>query len=159
MSDVKFKTMRHIETVRNYLNAVVIELLHRQEQHDQSKFSNEEMPHYARIHDELQKHPYGSEEYKALLKSIKPAIHHHHMHAKHHPEFWDGYQNMTLIDLIEMVVDWKCASMRSKDGDLRRSIEIGQERFGYSDELKKILMNTAEWIETLEVYHKAEESA
>jgi len=30
----KFKTMRHIETVRNYLNCAIHELLNRQEQHD-----------------------------------------------------------------------------------------------------------------------------
>jgi predicted NAD-dependent protein-ADP-ribosyltransferase YbiA (DUF1768 family) len=30
---------------------------------------------------------------------------------------------------------------------LRLSIEQNQARFGYSDELKQILLNTAEWIE------------
>jgi hypothetical protein len=41
-----------------------------------------------------------------------------------------------------MIVDWKAASERHADGDILRSIEINQSRFGYSDELKQILVNT-----------------
>ena len=33
-TSARFKTLRHIETVRNMLNSVITELLHRQEQHD-----------------------------------------------------------------------------------------------------------------------------
>jgi hypothetical protein len=33
-------------------------------------------------------------------------------------------------------------TMRHNDGDIWRSIEINQKRFGYSDELKAILQNT-----------------
>lgn len=55
-----------------------------------------------------------------------------------------GINGMCLIDLIEMLCDWKAATMRHKDGDLSRSIEINQKRFGYTDELKTILHNTAQ---------------
>jgi hypothetical protein len=51
---------------------------------------------------------------------------------------------MNLVDLIEMLCDWKAAGEQHKDGgDIFRSIEINQERFGYSDEVKSILLNTA----------------
>jgi len=39
----QLKTMRHIETVRNYLNAVIFNLLHRQVHHDQSKLQPPEL--------------------------------------------------------------------------------------------------------------------
>ena len=39
----QFMTMRHIETVRNYLGACIRELLARQEQHDQSKLETPEV--------------------------------------------------------------------------------------------------------------------
>lgn len=55
-----------------------------------------------------------------------------------------GLHGMSLLDLTEMLVDWNAAAMRHDDGNLRRSIEINQKRFGYSDELKCILLNTAE---------------
>jgi len=50
---------------------------------------------------------------------------------------------MDLLDLVEMLCDWKAATERHKDGDLLRSIEQNQKRFLYSDELKQILINTA----------------
>ena len=55
-----------------------------------------------------------------------------------------GINGMCLIDLLEMLCDWKAATLRHKDGDLRRSIDINQKRFGYSDEMKAILHNTAQ---------------
>lgn len=50
---------------------------------------------------------------------------------------------MDLLDIVEMLCDWKAATLRHADGDLRKSIEINQKRFGYTDELKAILTNTA----------------
>jgi hypothetical protein len=51
-------------------------------------------------------------------------------------------RGMSLLDLIEMAMDWWAASMRHNDGNVFKSVEINQKRFGYSDELKQILMNT-----------------
>ena len=49
---------------------------------------------------------------------------------------------MNIVDICEMIADWKAASLRHADGDIMKSIEINQKRFGYSDELKSILINT-----------------
>ena len=54
-----------------------------------------------------------------------------------------GIRGMSLLDLTEMLCDWKAATMRHNDGDLARSININQQRFGYSDEMRLILHNTA----------------
>ena len=56
-------------------------------------------------------------------------------------------REMNLVQLLEMLCDWKAASMRHDNGDIRASIEINQNRFGYSDELKRILLNTLPVIE------------
>ena len=61
-----------------------------------------------------------------------------------------GIGGMTLLDLVEMLCDWKAATMRHNDGSILRSIEINQERFGYGDELKQILRNTVSEIESAE---------
>lgn len=58
------------------------------------------------------------------------------------PEF--GISGMNLIDLIEMLCDWKAATIRHNDGDIRKSIAINQKRFGYSDEMKRFMLNTVE---------------
>ena len=51
-------------------------------------------------------------------------------------------RQMSLLALLEMLCDWIAATKRHSNGDIRRSIEINQNRFGYSDELKQILLNT-----------------
>jgi hypothetical protein len=50
---------------------------------------------------------------------------------------------MTLIDLMEMLADWKAATERHDDGDLSRSLDIQAERFDISPQLVRILRNTA----------------
>lgn len=58
-------------------------------------------------------------------------------------QFRPDIEGMSLLDVMEMLADWKAATERHADGDLAQSIEINQKRFGYSDELKAILINTA----------------
>jgi hypothetical protein len=73
---------------------------------------------------------------------------HHYAHNAHHPEHWPGgIKDMSLLDLIEMIVDWKAASERHADGDIEKSITINKQRFGYGDELEAIFRRT-----TLELY-------
>lgn len=59
-----------------------------------------------------------------------------------------GLHGMSLLDVIEMLCDWKAATLRHNDGDIRRSIEQNQQRFGYSDELKQIFLNSLDIIES-----------
>jgi hypothetical protein len=157
--DGRFKTLRHIEAVRNHLNACVRELLVRAEQHDQSKLQNPEREMFDEYTPLLRASTYGSDEYKGFLKSMEGALAHHYENNRHHPEhFENGIQGMNLLDLVEMLCDWKSSTMRHADGDVLKSIEINQKRFGYSDELANVLRNTAQWIESQNVFHHAEES-
>lgn len=159
MTPQRYKTLRHMETVRNYLNVCIRELLTRGEQHDQSKLEPPEVEAYDAITEGLRGLPYGSEEYRAVLRAHQPAIEHHYQMYRHHPEhFATGYREMTLIDLVEMLCDWKSACMRQADGDLEESITSNQRRFGYSDDLAQIFRQTAAWLEEQPVWHKAHES-
>jgi len=49
---------------------------------------------------------------------------------------------MNLIDVIEMFCDWKAATLRHADGDILNSIKINKKRFGMSEQLCRILINT-----------------
>ncbi len=49
---------------------------------------------------------------------------------------------MTLVDLIEMLADWRAATKRNKNGNIRKSIDINAEKYGISPQLKKIFENT-----------------
>jgi len=136
-------TKEHIKKVQAYLKKVIDNLIVRSIYHDKSKLSTPEKEIFDEYTPKLKDSTYGSDEYKEFLKGMDEALEHHYKNNKHHPEhFRNGIKDMTLIDLIEMLVDWKAASERHTNGDICRSIELNQERFGYSDELKIILFNT-----------------
>lgn len=158
-ADSRFKTMRHIETVRNHLNMIIRELLNRAEQHDQSKLQQPELEGFDRLTELLRNSTYGSEEYLGFRKELDSILQHHYSKNRHHPEHFDkGIHDMNLIDIIEMLVDWRSSSMRHNDGNILKSIKINQNRFGFSDELRVILENTAKWLDTCSIYHRADES-
>ncbi len=61
----------------------------------------------------------------------------------HADELEAEVNHMTLFDVIEMLMDWKAATERMKDGgDIHRSLEINTERFKLSPQLASILANT-----------------
>lgn len=87
---------------------------------------------------------FGSQEYINSLEALKPALDHHYAQYRHHPQhFQNGINDMNLIDIVEMLADWKASSERQQNGNLLTSIEINAERFNISDQLKQILINTA----------------
>jgi hypothetical protein len=63
------------------------------------------------------------------------------------------FLQMTFVDLIDMLCDWKAASERNLNGDIYDSIEKNQIRFGYGDELKNILINTINYLKENEYEH------
>lgn len=143
-----YQTMRHIERVRNLLNAVVFDLLRRGERHDQSKLASPEVEMFTKYTPLLAKMTYGSEEYERCRQEMGEGIRHHHANNPHHPEHWiDGINDMSLLDVLEMLVDWKAASERHDDGDVFRSIEVNSGRFAISPQLRRILENTARILE------------
>jgi hypothetical protein len=74
---------------------------------------------------------------------MKVALDHHYSNNRHHPEYFEnGINDMTLIDLIEMLCDWYAATQRHNDGDIFKSIEFNKTRFNMSDQLVSILTNT-----------------
>jgi hypothetical protein len=159
IEDQRFKTLRHIETVRNYLNTCIRLLLVKAELHDQTKLQEPEREVFDKYTPLLRDLEYGSEEYKACLREMKPAIDHHNAHNQHHPEYWyNGIKDMDLLDLVEMLCDWKAAGLRHTTGDLIKSIEINKKRFGFSDDLEAVFKNTAKHLNQSHTYHHADES-
>jgi len=137
------QTLEHIQNVRNLINIAVRELLYRAEIHDVSKLGDLERKTFVEFTPKLKNSTYGSDEYHGFLREMKPALDNHYACNRHHPEhFTDGVDGMNLIDLLEMVLDWRAATMRHANGDLHRSIEINTERFKLSPQLVQILKNT-----------------
>jgi hypothetical protein len=138
-------TSDHIRKVNYFIQKAAFELLQRGIVHDQSKLESPELEIFAEYTPKLKNSTYGSEEYKGFLKEMKVALDHHYAVSRHHPEHYtEGIRSMSLIDLLEMICDWKAATLRHNDGNIQRSITINKERFKYGDELEAILRNTAE---------------
>ena len=143
------ETQAHIDMVSGYLNLVKIELGFRMEFHDQSKTESPELEIFDVYTPKLRGMTYGSDEYKACLEAMRPALEHHYKENRHHPEhFENGINGMNLIDLIEMICDWHAATKRHADGDIIRSIEQNMERFGYGKQLQDIFINTVRFLQT-----------
>lgn len=142
--DSRQDTLDHISEVRARMDTA-IDLLHaRKVLHDKSKLESPEKEIFDAVTPRLRGLTYGSDEYKAQLAEMKVALDHHYANNSHHPEHYaDGIRGMSLLDIVEMLCDWSAATTRHADGDLRKSIDINQKRFGYSDELRAILLNTA----------------
>jgi hypothetical protein len=142
--DSRPDTYAHIATVRGYVNRAVVNLLHRGDDHDLSKLESPEREVFDEYTPKLKDSTYGSDEYKGFLVGMGEGLQHHYGVNRHHPEHHaDGIQGMTLLDLVEMLCDWKAATLRHADGDLARSIEQNAERFGYGDEIRGLLERTA----------------
>ena len=108
------RTIAHIERVRTCLAVMAeftehgAELLIRGKDHDASKFGPEErIPyiwltefHRCRRNGEYFPYPEG------IAEQIEEAVRHHMSVNRHHPEFHPQPDDMSDVDLIEMVCDW-----------------------------------------------------
>jgi hypothetical protein len=142
--DSRPDTYAHIAVVRGYICEVINNLLYRGHDHDLSKLEEPELSVFNEYTPKLKKTTYGSDEYREFLVGMDRGLHHHYKVNDHHPEhFSEGIHGMDLIQLIEMLADWKAATLRHEDGNLRRSIELNAERFEYDKEIYNLLMNTA----------------
>jgi len=144
-----FDTWNHIHEVRKNISKICMALNDRALRHDLSKMMDHiECAIFAEHAKNLQHIEYGSEEYDLNLEKLKPAIQQHHKHNRHHPEFHkNGINGMTLVDIVEMVCDWKAATLRNKKGNIYKSLAIQKERFGIDDQLCDIIRNTIPLIE------------
>ena len=144
MEDSTVATLRHSRRVDELLLELMWEIGLRVTHHDESKLVDPEKAIFDEFTPKLRDTTYGSDEYKSYLKEMGVALEHHYANNRHHPEhFENGVDGMTLVDLVEMLADWKAATERHADGDLARSLEIQQERFGLTHQLVSILRNTA----------------
>ena len=141
--DSEAETRKHIAEVAKLMLEVMNHLTSRIIKHDRTKLWTEEKKIFDEYTPMLKHLTYGSDEYKRCLASMKPALDHHYAWNRHHPENHKKFSDMSLIDITEMLCDWKAATLRHDDGDIYKSIEINQKRFGYTDEMKSILLRTA----------------
>lgn len=144
IAECQVDTIKHIENVRKYIRLFADKLITRGVEHDRLKLESPEVEVFTEYTPKLAEATYGSEEYNEFLKEMNVALQHHYANYRHHPEHFEkGINDMNLVDIVEMICDWKASSMRQHDGNLLKSIEANAKRFGYSGQLKQIFINTA----------------
>jgi hypothetical protein len=137
-------TLKHSLRVGALMGHAITELVDRSVRHDHSKTQPPELEVFDRVTPQLRGLTYGTDEYKAALADMGDGLAHHYAVNRHHPEhFADGVNNMTLVDLLEVLADWKAATERHTTGSLAASLTVQRERFGLSDQLVQVLRNTA----------------
>lgn len=138
----------HLRGVQSWMRHVVTLWVARMVTHDQSKYSTPELP---LIHEKarLDSLPFNTPEYHAALAKIKEAVKAHYECNAHHPEHYpDGVLDMSLLDLLEMICDWRVAA-EMNGTELTESFDSCVERFKIPPDLRRILLNTyreMEWI-------------
>ena len=105
------------------------------QEHDESKFSDEEFEAYAQKF-------YGD---KKDSFEFEEAWKHHWTHNEHHPEFWLG-EDMPYIYILEMICDWGSFSIAS--GDFKELSKFYYEQ-AKDDEEKNLSDNTKIIIEEI----------
>lgn len=151
IAECQVETQKHIEKVRKYIHFFTDKLYNRGVKHDATKLESPEVELFSEHTGCLKELTYNSPEYHEHLEALKPALDHHYATYRHHPEhFANGINDMNLIDLVEMIADWKAAAERQHDGNLLTSIEQNAMRFKISDQLKQILLNTAKVMDEAE---------
>lgn len=142
--DSETATLMHIRRVQGYLNAFAHHLVLRGEVHDDSKLGPEEKPHFDRESQLLKELEVNTPEYKESIKRLQKALTHHYKVNSHHPEHYEhGVADMTLVDVVEMLMDWKAASERGKTGYL--DLESSFERFHFDPQLANIFRKTCKF--------------
>ena len=140
--DSTLDTLEHIQKVRDFISIFNKNLFDRAHRHDQSKLGPDEKPYFDAETPKLKELVFGSDEYKASLERMKPALTHHYYVNDHHPEHFDeGIAGMDLFQLVEMWCDWCASSQRNSNGTLK--LKVLKDRFGIDDQLYQILYNTA----------------
>lgn len=137
-------TQAHIKRVATLLGEVNSELHFRALYHDASKFDPIEAGPLQEMQDLIEQEgpaPYGSEEYKRRTDLLGPMLAHHYANNSHHPEHYaSGIAGMTILDVVEMLCDWKAASDRG--GESVINLTYSAEKYGIEPMLLSIMKNT-----------------
>ena len=144
--------MRHRNMVNYALNEMADELRTRGRVHDLSKLQYDEFVGYIGINVAARQYEFGSDELKAAIAEQGDSVRLHYRRNQHHPEWYDSPDSMTLMNVIEMVIDWWAASMAyggNSKGDVRRSRDEMYKRYEFSEGQRWVIDQMVDWIERM----------
>lgn len=144
VSFFKERTKTHIKYVYEncrLLAARYPELIYRGKLHDISKYGEYEyIPYIWMTWKYKMKNDGKVFEYPSntLETSVEMAVDHHYKSNRHHPEFHENSNDMTEIDIAEMVCDWYAMSMEFGD-DVKKWANKSIKRYRFNDDNAKLI--------------------
>lgn len=132
--------IEHKRKVEYWLRGFWEALKSRAKYHDDSKLNDPtEKALFDKWTPALRVQAFGTDDYKISLEGMGEGVKLHYKSNRHHPEHYEnGVNDMTLIDVVEMLADWMAAAQaRNTHVDLKHAAE----RFGLSDQLVQIFAN------------------
>lgn len=132
----------HISRVRKHINTFIQLLIRRSINHDKSKLEEPELSWWKQM-DQEPRYPYGSEEYKEKTKRWDKVFKHHYQYNRHHPEFYEnGINDMTLVDIVEMMCDWLGYKQTISITEAMNVCDEQMKRYNIANELRQVIFNT-----------------
>ena len=150
------RTNRHINGVKRNMALMVgfhglslPELMSRANQHDSSKYSEDSRDEYVWLSWWWRNKNLGIPwDYPTGLKEkIKEKTGKHIHSERHHPESHIDADDMSLMDIVEMICDWQ--NVGEEKGNTARKWadkQIGK-RWPFNEENKKLIYDAIEWLE------------
>lgn len=145
--EVLTDTLVHIGEVREALGEVTHDLQQRGVAHDRTKLQEPEFSVFCSTRPEFKKANYGTPEYAAVVKKANVAVDHHYANNRHHTAFHaNGIEDMNLLDVLEMLADWKAAARRSPDLTFKDSLPRAFSKYRIDPIMQRMIVNTLEYL-------------
>jgi len=137
----------HISEVKENIASIRNDLEKRGIAHDRSKFETFEFDSFAKTRQKFKTVDFGTKEYQECVDEIKPAIDHHYAANRHHTAYhFNGFNDMNLIDILEMLADWKAASRRSPGLRFVDSLPGAYRKYDIPENMQKHIESTLTYL-------------
>ncbi|HDK27810.1 MAG TPA: hypothetical protein ENG48_12085 [Candidatus Atribacteria bacterium] len=137
----------HISKVQENLSQVRAILKARGITHDRTKLLAIEFDAFVKARSKFKEANYGSPEYQECVNMIRPSIDHHHANNRHHTAFHkNGFSDMNLFDILEMLADWEAASRRNPDLPFADSLPKAFERYSIPLNVQRHIVATLKYL-------------
>jgi len=148
--EFKDRITLHRQSVKLGLQRISDILVNRGDLHDIDKFEEAMFEDFYLNIPKFTNVSFGEIEWENAMESIKTMNNHYAVSPHHIQHYPNGINGVNLIDLLEMIVDWKSANNAYGDVKLSEALIIQKKRFGIDDQLYKIIVNTAKILGYLE---------
>ena len=145
--EVLADTIRHVSEVAENLAEMRHDLEKRGIAHDRSKFEAVEFDAFVETRPAFKKANFGTPEYQKCTEATEEAVNHHYANNRHHTDYHSGgFADMNLLDILEMLADWRAASRRSPDLSFEESLPRAFERYKIPGNMQKHIVNTLKYL-------------